>query len=110
MVMNLLKSINTWLQDQIGDEISYEAFKEILDNSAQVSQDRAIQTIKNCNEHKASCLFWSKLFIVNFFVCPPSLVFIGFRSGLSIRYCIEEVHECKLRHRTHFCKPKQAGI
>nr|XP_019936192.1 PREDICTED: sulfhydryl oxidase 1 [Paralichthys olivaceus] len=41
MVMNLLKSLSSWLQSQTGDEISYEAFKEILDNSAQ-SPDTAL--------------------------------------------------------------------
>uniref|UniRef100_A0A4W6FTB4 Sulfhydryl oxidase n=1 Tax=Lates calcarifer TaxID=8187 RepID=A0A4W6FTB4_LATCA len=40
MVINLLKSVNSWLQNQTTNEISYEAFKEILDNSAQVSQVR----------------------------------------------------------------------
>lgn len=39
MVMNLLKSLNSWLQGLTGDEISYEALKEIVDNSAQVSPD-----------------------------------------------------------------------
>ncbi|KAM8875588.1 sulfhydryl oxidase 1 [Spinachia spinachia] len=34
-VMNLLKSSDAWLQNQTGDEISYEAFREILDNTAQ---------------------------------------------------------------------------
>ncbi|KAM9848593.1 sulfhydryl oxidase 1 [Aulostomus maculatus] len=37
MVMNLLKSLNTWLQTHTGDtgdQVSYEAFKEILENSA----------------------------------------------------------------------------
>lgn len=38
-----------------------------------------------------------------FFMCLSSLAFIGFRRGLSITYCIEEVHECKLRERTDFC-------
>ncbi|GLD75075.1 sulfhydryl oxidase 1-like protein, partial [Lates japonicus] len=41
MVMNLLKSVNSWLQNQTTNEISYEAFKEILDNSAQ-SPDSAL--------------------------------------------------------------------
>lgn len=40
MVMNLLRSLNSWLQDQSGNEISYEALKKILDNTAQVSPDR----------------------------------------------------------------------
>ncbi|XP_044055233.1 sulfhydryl oxidase 1 [Siniperca chuatsi] len=35
VVMNLLKSVNSLLQNQTGDEISYEAFREMLDNSAQ---------------------------------------------------------------------------
>ncbi|XP_035032856.2 sulfhydryl oxidase 1 [Hippoglossus stenolepis] len=41
VVMNLLKSLSSWLQDQSGDEISYEAFKEMVDNSAQ-SPDTAL--------------------------------------------------------------------
>uniref|UniRef100_A0A8C7YY54 Sulfhydryl oxidase n=1 Tax=Oryzias sinensis TaxID=183150 RepID=A0A8C7YY54_9TELE len=36
VVMNLLKSVNTWLQNQTADHISYEAFREMLDNTAQV--------------------------------------------------------------------------
>uniref|UniRef100_A0A672HW59 Sulfhydryl oxidase n=1 Tax=Salarias fasciatus TaxID=181472 RepID=A0A672HW59_SALFA len=36
VVMNLLKSVNSWLQSQSADEISYVALKEILDNTAQV--------------------------------------------------------------------------
>lgn len=40
MVMNLLKSLNAWLLDQPGDEISYEALEKIIDNKAQVSPDR----------------------------------------------------------------------
>lgn len=39
MVMNLLRSLNSWLQDQSGSEISYVALKKILDNTAQVSPD-----------------------------------------------------------------------
>ncbi|KAM7388237.1 hypothetical protein PAMP_024428 [Pampus punctatissimus] len=35
IVMNLLQSVNSWLQNQTGNEVSYKAFKEILDNSAQ---------------------------------------------------------------------------
>uniref|UniRef100_H3C198 Sulfhydryl oxidase n=1 Tax=Tetraodon nigroviridis TaxID=99883 RepID=H3C198_TETNG len=35
MVMNLLQSLNTWLQDQSGDEISYEELKKRLDSTAQ---------------------------------------------------------------------------
>ncbi|XP_026201552.1 sulfhydryl oxidase 1 isoform X2 [Anabas testudineus] len=41
VVMNLLKSVNSWLQNQQGDEISYEAFRAMLDNSAQ-SQNTAL--------------------------------------------------------------------
>ncbi|XP_069006583.1 sulfhydryl oxidase 1 [Embiotoca jacksoni] len=36
VVMNSLRYVNSWLQKQTADQISYEAFKEILDNSAQV--------------------------------------------------------------------------
>lgn len=39
MVMNFFKSLNSWLQGLTVDEISYQALREILDNSAQVSQD-----------------------------------------------------------------------
>ncbi|XP_037325039.2 sulfhydryl oxidase 1 [Pungitius pungitius] len=35
VVVNLLKSLNAWLQNQTGEEISYEALREILDNAAQ---------------------------------------------------------------------------
>ncbi|XP_068174880.1 sulfhydryl oxidase 1 [Antennarius striatus] len=35
IVTNLLKSVNSWLQNQTGDEISYDAFREVLENSAQ---------------------------------------------------------------------------
>ncbi|KAM9761419.1 sulfhydryl oxidase 1 [Menidia menidia] len=38
MVMNSLKSLNSWLQNQTSDQISYEAFKEILDNTAQAPE------------------------------------------------------------------------
>ncbi|XP_039668279.1 sulfhydryl oxidase 1 isoform X1 [Perca fluviatilis] len=41
VVMSLLKSLNSWLQNQTGNEISYEALREILDNSAQ-SPDTAL--------------------------------------------------------------------
>uniref|UniRef100_A0A7N8XXZ5 Sulfhydryl oxidase n=1 Tax=Mastacembelus armatus TaxID=205130 RepID=A0A7N8XXZ5_9TELE len=41
VVRNLLKSVDSWLQNQTRDEISYEAFKDILDNSAQ-SPDAAL--------------------------------------------------------------------
>lgn len=40
--MNLLKSLNTWLQGQSGDEVSYEALEKILENTAQVSPDRVV--------------------------------------------------------------------
>ncbi|XP_024134693.1 sulfhydryl oxidase 1 [Oryzias melastigma] len=36
VVMNLLKSVNSWLQNTTADQISYEAFREMLDNKAQV--------------------------------------------------------------------------
>uniref|UniRef100_A0A087XSB9 Sulfhydryl oxidase n=1 Tax=Poecilia formosa TaxID=48698 RepID=A0A087XSB9_POEFO len=36
VVMNLLKSLNTWLQNQNKGPISYEAFRERVDNTAQV--------------------------------------------------------------------------
>ncbi|XP_029003372.1 sulfhydryl oxidase 1 [Betta splendens] len=35
VVMNLLRSVDRWLQSQPGDEIQYEALEGILDNSAQ---------------------------------------------------------------------------
>nr|XP_046247607.1 sulfhydryl oxidase 1 [Scatophagus argus] len=35
VVMNLLKSVNSWMRNQTGDEVRYEALREILDNSAQ---------------------------------------------------------------------------
>ncbi|XP_077390762.1 sulfhydryl oxidase 1 [Festucalex cinctus] len=35
MLMNLLKTLNSWLQAQTGDQVSYQAFSEILENSAQ---------------------------------------------------------------------------
>ncbi|XP_041791004.1 sulfhydryl oxidase 1 [Chelmon rostratus] len=41
VVMNLLKSVNSWLQNQAGDEISYEALRGVLDNLAQ-SPDTAL--------------------------------------------------------------------
>lgn len=44
-MMNLLKSVNLWLHNVTGDEISYQAFREIVDNSAQVSQTRQILTL-----------------------------------------------------------------
>lgn len=40
IVTNLLKDLNSWLQKQTGNRISYEAFKEKLENDAQVSSDR----------------------------------------------------------------------
>lgn len=39
MVMNLLLSLNSWLQHQSGNEISYEALKKILDSSPQVGPE-----------------------------------------------------------------------
>ncbi|XP_041861327.1 sulfhydryl oxidase 1 [Melanotaenia boesemani] len=36
VVKNLLKYLNSWLQRQTSDHISYEAFQEILDNTAQL--------------------------------------------------------------------------
>ncbi|XP_014861561.1 PREDICTED: sulfhydryl oxidase 1-like [Poecilia mexicana] len=36
VVMNLLKSLNSWLQNQNKGPISYEAFRERVDNTAQV--------------------------------------------------------------------------
>ncbi|XP_005800617.2 sulfhydryl oxidase 1 [Xiphophorus maculatus] len=36
VVMNLLKSLNSWLQNQNEGPISYEAFRERVDNTAQV--------------------------------------------------------------------------
>ncbi|XP_015254552.1 PREDICTED: sulfhydryl oxidase 1-like [Cyprinodon variegatus] len=36
VVMNLLKSLNSWLKNQTVDQISYKAFKENVDNTAQV--------------------------------------------------------------------------
>ncbi|XP_054458885.1 sulfhydryl oxidase 1 [Anoplopoma fimbria] len=41
VVMNLLKSLNSQLQNQTGNEISYEAVREILNNTAQ-SPDTAL--------------------------------------------------------------------
>ncbi|XP_061681917.1 sulfhydryl oxidase 1 [Syngnathoides biaculeatus] len=35
ILMNLLKSLSSWLQDQTGDQVSYQALSEILENSAQ---------------------------------------------------------------------------
>lgn len=63
MVMNLLKSLNSWLQDQPGDEISYEALAKIIDNRAQVSPDRVwtflLITKYHCsrghNRHPQAC-------------------------------------------------------
>lgn len=112
VVMNLLKSLNTWLQNQVGNEITYDAFKEILENTAQVSEDIRYQNSHPCCcELRPSCLFSSKfLFSSLFVVCLPFLVFIGLRRGLSIRYCTEEEHECKWRKRTDFCETKQTDI
>ncbi|KAM9797699.1 sulfhydryl oxidase 1 [Syngnathus typhle] len=36
MVTNLLKTLSSWLQNQTGDQISYQAFSQILENSTQV--------------------------------------------------------------------------
>uniref|UniRef100_A0A8C5D3W5 Sulfhydryl oxidase n=1 Tax=Gouania willdenowi TaxID=441366 RepID=A0A8C5D3W5_GOUWI len=36
VVMNLLKSVNSWLQSQTADQISYDALEDILDNTAQM--------------------------------------------------------------------------
>ncbi|XP_027145985.1 sulfhydryl oxidase 1 [Larimichthys crocea] len=41
VVMNLLRSVDSWLQNQSGGEITYEALRKILDNSAQ-SPDTAL--------------------------------------------------------------------
>ncbi|KAF7667812.1 hypothetical protein LDENG_00042930 [Lucifuga dentata] len=41
MLVNLLKSVNSWLQNQMGDEVSYAALMEIVENSAQ-SPDTAL--------------------------------------------------------------------
>lgn len=46
MVMNLLQSLNSWLRAQSGNEISYEALKKILDNTAQVSPERVWTFLK----------------------------------------------------------------
>uniref|UniRef100_A0A3Q2XCR3 Sulfhydryl oxidase n=2 Tax=Hippocampus comes TaxID=109280 RepID=A0A3Q2XCR3_HIPCM len=35
ILMNLLKSLDSWLQHQTGDQVSYQAFSEILENSTQ---------------------------------------------------------------------------
>ncbi|XP_077439816.1 sulfhydryl oxidase 1 [Vanacampus margaritifer] len=35
VLTNLLKSLNSWLQEQSDDQVSYQAFSEILENSAQ---------------------------------------------------------------------------
>ncbi|XP_057697466.1 sulfhydryl oxidase 1 [Corythoichthys intestinalis] len=36
ILMNLLKSLSLWLDNQTGDQVSYQAFSEILENSVQV--------------------------------------------------------------------------
>ncbi|KAM3876102.1 sulfhydryl oxidase 1 [Diretmus argenteus] len=36
VVMNLLKSVDSWLQEQSGAEVSYKALRDVLDNVAQV--------------------------------------------------------------------------
>lgn len=46
MVMNLLQSLNSWLRAQSGNEMSYEALKKILDNTAQVSPERVWTFLK----------------------------------------------------------------
>lgn len=68
MVMNLLQSLNSWLQDQSGDEISYEALEKMVDNTAQVSPERVCLTFgvehiiithkraRGAERSKASCL------------------------------------------------------
>ena len=48
VVMNSLKSLNSWLQVQTANEISYKAFREVLENTAQVSKNSAIQTFIQC--------------------------------------------------------------
>lgn len=45
IVKNLLNSANSWLQNQTGGEVSYMAFREILDNTAQVSKLNAAWTL-----------------------------------------------------------------
>ncbi|XP_077572956.1 sulfhydryl oxidase 1 [Stigmatopora nigra] len=35
ILMNLLKSLSLWLDNQTGDQVSYQAFNEILENSVQ---------------------------------------------------------------------------
>ncbi|KAM9832347.1 sulfhydryl oxidase 1 [Neosynchiropus ocellatus] len=37
IVVNLLKSVNLWLQNQTGNELSYEAFRKILDHTVKTS-------------------------------------------------------------------------
>lgn len=44
VVMNLLHSLNYWLQEQSDYEISYAAIEQILDNTAQVSEWRTAWT------------------------------------------------------------------
>lgn len=115
MVMNVLKSLNSWLQEnQTGDEISYETFREILDNSAKVSQDSAAldnvvsfdRAQQYRNELWTSCQANIHFNFFFFLISLSSLAFIGFSSGLSITYCIEEEHECKLRERVDFRGPQ----
>lgn len=71
--MNLLKSVNSWLQNQQGDEISYEAFRAMLDNSAQVSHLFHSQTNPTTK--------------IKSFLSVLHLSFMGFRNAPSIRYC-----------------------
>lgn len=100
--MNLLRSVNSWLQNQTGDEISYEALKKILDNSALVSRDRAVQTnihliiamklgrlVHSCwsSQH---CNYSALTFCLSFIFCIHCI-----QNSLPITYCIEEVHKCK---------------
>lgn len=43
----MLKSVNQWLERELGDEIEYDRLKEILDNSAQVSKGKALTSSVN---------------------------------------------------------------
>lgn len=68
MVMNLLKSLNSWLLDQSGDEISYEALEKIIDNRAQVSPDRVWTFLliteyhlsREHNQHPDASMNWAR--------------------------------------------------
>lgn len=83
VVMNLLRSVDSWLQNQSGGEITYEALRKILDNSAQVSKDRGVYCRRTPisfdlvhqyrDELGTFCSFLSvkptpKLFLVNLFL------------------------------------------